>query len=271
MIITPKAWTQTSVALAVVLGMSGWISVASAAAVILSGTITSASGEKMGGVTVSAKGQGQTIATSVLTGEDGTYYFPALPAGKSRVGAQPLTYETAKDEIDLGATKRQDFKLDPIKDPERVVRQLPGDELLAALPGESPHDAQMKLIVRKNCTGCHSASFPLQHKFDEAGWSAIIDLMKRINVIGVEQGEKAKPDPTLEFHQKEFAAYLARARGPGPTSMKFELSPRPSGEAARAVYREYDVPLDHGPADGKLMSDGSDWSLGTPSNMNGAN
>src|SRR5262249_59762802 len=71
----------------------------------------------------------------------------------------------------------------------------------------------------------------------------------------------------LEYHQKELAAYLAKARGPGESAMKVKLEPRPSGEAARVVIREYDVPLDPDsnlPAD-FVQNDGSDWSLGTPS------
>jgi virginiamycin B lyase len=241
---------------------------AHAADLVLAGAIQSATGEKMGGVAVSAKGEGQTITTTVYTDESGNYYFPPMPAGKYRVWAQALTYGTAKSDVDLGAAKRQDFALKPMAD---FVRQLPGDEMLAALPDSTPEDARMKVVVRKNCTGCHSASFPLQHKFDEAGWTAVLDLMKQVNVLGTYQKEK-KPNENIEFHKKELAAYLARARGPGPTSMKFNLRPRPSGEAARVVFKEYDVPLEHGhgPEDGKLMNDGSDWSLGTPSGMNGA-
>src|SRR5262245_6046979 len=71
--------------------------------VILSGTVTSAVGEKMGGVTVSAKAEGQTITTSVFTDEAGGYYFPPLTSGKYRVWAQALSYETAKSTIDLSA------------------------------------------------------------------------------------------------------------------------------------------------------------------------
>src|SRR5438477_1374254 len=89
--------------------------------VILSGTITSAAGEKMGGVTVSAKAEGATVTTTVLTDEAGNYYFPPMPSGKYRVWAQALTFETAKGEVDLAAAKRQDFKLNTLKD---YVRQL---------------------------------------------------------------------------------------------------------------------------------------------------
>ncbi len=122
----------------------------------------------------------------------------------------------------------------------------------------------MKTQVRKNCTGCHAASYPLQHRFDAEGWSKVLDVMKHVNVLGVHFGADHKPTPNIEFHQKELAAYLARARGPGETSMKFKLRPRPSGEAARVVFKEYDFPMEHGHT---RANDGSDWSLGTPSEL----
>ena len=108
--------------------------------VILSGTVTSAVGEKMGGVTVSAKAEDQTITTSVFTDEAGGYYFPPLTSGKYRVWAQALSYETAKSTIDLSAAKRQDFVLKPAKE---FFPQLPGDVMLASLPGDTPDDFRM--------------------------------------------------------------------------------------------------------------------------------
>ena len=49
---------------------------------LLSGAISSPSGEKLAGVTVSAKQEGTTITTSVYTDESGNYYFPPLATGK---------------------------------------------------------------------------------------------------------------------------------------------------------------------------------------------
>src|SRR5258708_15394915 len=236
---------------------------AQAADALLSGSITSAAGEKLAGVTVSAKAEGATITTTVFTDEGGNYYFPALPTGKYRVWAQALTFATAKDVGDLAAAKHQDFRLAALPDFER---QLPGDLVIASLPDETPDDARMKNIVHNNCTGCHTPNYPLQHKFDAAGWSAIIDLMKHVNVSGVYLGPD-RINGVLDFNQKELAAYLARARGPGETSMKLKLRPRPTGEAARVVYKEYDVPAqaDAGMPAKYQLNDGSDWSLGTPS------
>jgi streptogramin lyase len=255
-----------AIALAIIFGAMTFLPGAAYADSLLTGAITSAAGEKMGGVTVSAKAEGSTITTSVFTDESGGYYFPPLPNGKYRVWAQALTYQGANGSIELKKkTTRRDFVLQPMKSQEDWIRQLPGDEFLAALPGDTPEDYRMKTQVRKNCTGCHSASYPLQHRFDEEGWNKILDLMKHVNVLGVYQGPEHKATPNIEFHQKELAAYLARARGPGESSMKFKLRPRPNGEAARAVIKEYDFPMEHGHA---ASMDGSDWSLGTKSSMN---
>jgi hypothetical protein len=240
-----------------------------AADALLAGTITSASGEKMGGVTVSAKPEGGTITTTVFTDETGNYYFPPLPAGKYRVWAQALSFETAKGEVDLAAARHQDFTLKPMKD---FFRQLPGDLAMASLPEDSADDRRLKKLVINNCTGCHTASYTLQHKFDETGWSAIIELMKHVNVSGVYLGPEHKAQGVLDYHQKELSAYLARARGPdapgpGDDATKIKLRPRPTGETARVVFKEYDVPVDPdlGVPNRDFSNNGSDWSLGTPS------
>ena len=237
---------------------------AKAADAILSGAITSAAGEKLGGVTVSAKPAGGTVTTTVFTDENGDYYFPPLPAGKYRVWAQAVSFATAKTEIELPAARKQGFVLNPMKD---FVRQLPGNVMLSALPEETEQDKRMKRMVRNNCTGCHTPSYILQHRFDEAGWNAIIELMKNANVYGTFVGNDRKPAGILDYHQKELAAYLARARGPGEGAMKFKPDPRPSGESARVMFKEYEVPLDpdSGLPSNFVQNDGSDWSLGTPS------
>src|SRR4029077_9223884 len=127
---------------------------------------------------------------------------------------------------------------------EATFKQLPGYLVLAALPEDTDADKRMKRIVRSACTGCHTASYPFQHKFDEKGWNAIIELMKNANVYGTYVGKDRPASGLLQHAQKELAGYLTRARGPGQSSMAVKLDPRPSGESARAVIQEYEVPLD---------------------------
>ena len=115
---------------------------------------------------------------------------------------------------------------------------MPPEMLAAALPEDTEADANIKRIFHNQCTGCHTPGYPLQFKFDEAGWNKIINLMKVVAGTGEYPGPNAKANGIIEYNQKELAAYLARARGPGETSMKFKDRPRPTGEAARVVWTD---------------------------------
>ena len=207
---------------------------------LLTGSITSASGQKLEGVQISAKKEGTTITTSVYTDQNGEYFFPAMADGKYQVWAQTLGFGTAKNAVDLTGTKHQDFKLAAITDPEERIRQMPPEMLAAALPDQTEADANIKRIFHNQCTGCHTPGYLLQFKFDEAGWNKVINLMKFIPNY---PSPDRKPNAIIEFNQKELAAYLARARGPGESSMKFKDRPRPTGEAARVTWTTYDLPL----------------------------
>jgi len=86
---------------------------------------------------------------------------------------------------------------------------------------------------------------------------------------GVYPGPAAKPNQILDRNQKQLAAYLARARGPGESSMKVAARARPTGEAARAVWTLYDLPLnpDAGIGTQYNPNDGTDWAMGTTSKL----
>src|SRR5881296_2452061 len=95
------------------------VTAAQAADQLLTGAISSRSGQKLEGVTVSAKMEGSTITTSVYTDQTGSYYFPPMSAGNYRIWAQALGFETAKSSVDLTAARHQDFVLGEITDPEK--------------------------------------------------------------------------------------------------------------------------------------------------------
>jgi streptogramin lyase len=254
-----------AVAGAVALATALWSAPTLAADAILSGQVKRPDGKPLEGVTISAKAQGSSITTSVFTDMDGYYYLPALPGGQYRLRAQAVIFGTQTAIVDANGKKNQDFALAPLTD---FVRQLSGADLLAAMPQDTPEDAAMHRILRSQCVACHSASYVLQHRFDEDGWSKILTLMKGVNVYGMKVERPVQA--VIDLNQKQLAAYLARARGPGESSMKFDkLRPRPTGETARVVFREYDVPInpEAGLPDKTTTNDGSEWSLGTPSGI----
>ena len=232
----------------------------------LSGAVAAAGGEKLSGVAIAAKLEGSTITTTVYTDAEGAYYFPPLAAGKYKVWANALGFEHADGGVDLSTPKKFDITLKPITDAETRWRQLPGDEMMAALPDATPQEANMKGVVHNNCTGCHTASYILQNRFDEEGWFKIIDLMKRLPGTGV-YNEKNPVNAVIDFNHQALAAYLAKARGPDSKPAVLRERPRPSGESARAVWTEYDMPVnpDSGLGLWQMTEDGSDWTAGTPS------
>ena len=109
---------------------------------MLTGSIASATGQKLDGVQVSAKKEGSTITTSVYTDQNGDYFFPPLADGKYRVWAQALGFQTATGAVDLTATRHQDLKLAAITDAEARYRQLPPEMMVAALPDATPERRQ---------------------------------------------------------------------------------------------------------------------------------
>src|SRR5258708_17287043 len=111
---------------------------------LLTGSITSASGQKLEGVQVSAKKEGSTITTSVYTDLNGEYFFPAMADGKYRVWAQALGFENSKGEGELTAAKHQDFKLAAITDPDQKLKQMPSGMLAPALADQTEPDPQVK-------------------------------------------------------------------------------------------------------------------------------
>ncbi len=213
----------------------------------LSGTIKSASGSPIEGVAVSAKAPGDLITTSVYTGADGKYFFPALKANKYKVWAQAVGLEYAETTADLtGAPAPVDFTM---KETTDIVLQLSGYQLMDALPEDTVAHRRGKVLFQKNCTYCHESAAALRDKFDQAGWEAI--------VLAMTNGFSRNPKP-LTPAQKELATYLTEMRGPGPSPMKPKVF-RPKGEALMAVTYEYDVEFDQG---GFSAHNGSDWRFG---------
>ena len=222
----------------------------------LSGATRATNGQPMEGVAVSARAAGATKTTTVFSDEEGDYFFPPLQRGQYRVWAQAVGFETAWDDVALNGRQGQvTFALNTIADP---APQLSGSEWLAALPEATKHQRRMKEIFRVNCTLCHSPNLPLQSRFDEQGWLAVIDSMLRLNrnTLGVRNAYS-----TTAFHREELAKYLASVRGPDSPPLAFKFHPRPMGDAARVVITEWDIPTANEP-DGLAWFNGSDWSEG---------
>lgn len=229
----------------------------------LRGSVQSASGKAVEGVVVSARSSGKTYTTSVFTDDRGEYSFPTLEKGRYRIWAQAVGFQTGRGEIEAGgaAPTVHDFKLQTLQD---FSKQLTGTEWYASLPEDTVADRRMKMIFRNNCSGCHTPSFILQNRFDQAGWRKIIDVMETVGIYGDPPRADRAPVPLIHQFKDELAAYLAKMRGPGPSPMKWSPLPRPRGEAAQVVITEYDYTSSANPNE-YVTADGSDWMEGAPS------
>jgi streptogramin lyase len=231
--------------------------------VLLTGRITSASGENMEGVTVSARQFGKTFTTSVFTDAAGEYYFPRLEEGMYNIWAQAVGYEAAilEDASLNGLVHQQDLVLQTMPNFEI---QLRGDEWMASLPEDTREDVKMKEVFRMTCYGgCHSPSHALKDRYDERSWKVILDMMMRQSSAGTYfTDEDRNVMPLLHYWKDELAAWLAKVRGPVPYPLELKPRPRPTGEETLAVFWEYDT---NKPGNGvPLYNDGSLWELGPP-------
>ena len=228
----------------------------------IQGNIKGADGSPMEGVLVSARASDKSYTTTVFTDRQGNYVFPPLDAGQYKIWAQAVGFEAGRSELALGAGRvDRSFTLTPIKEISRIVKQLSGTELLSSLPQETPADRRMVHAVKNNCTGCHTASFTLQNRWDARGWGAIVDLMTKFPSSGQPPAADAPGSPMMRAYRDELVEYLSRVRGATELAQVKPL-PRPTGEATQVVITEFDLPRTDMPL---MPFDGSDWSMGTPS------
>jgi streptogramin lyase len=245
----------------------------------LDGDVKATTGESLEGVAVSARAAGRTITTTVFSDAKGRYVFPALPVGKYKVWAQAEGYRAAKSDVDVATTTptRLTLKIEKFSRVEDVYPQLTSGEWLDTLPSGTAEERRMKEIFRLNCEECHALSVPLQRRFDEKGWSAIIAFMQQQDYDGWYPPDPSKPGfPTTvalneenHHYAAELAKYLAKNRGPTSPPLTPKLVPRPTGAAARVVITGYDIPPARTPNE-LSWHDGSIWSDGAATGAHGA-
>ena len=238
---------------------------------VIQGTVKSADGAPMEGVIVSARATDKSFTTSVLTDRQGNYVFPSLDAGQYKVWAQAVGFEAGKSEFALASARvDRNFTLTPNKEIAQTVKQMSGVEYLQSLPQSTPADRRMVHAYKNNCTGCHTASYTLQNRWDTQGWGVLVDLMtvfpsSGVPVPGLRPTPERPGNRMIAAYRDELAEYLGRARGATELST-LKLLPRASGDATQVVITEFDLPRTDRPLH---FDNGSDWSMGTPSRFVG--
>ena len=239
----------------------------SAQAQSLSGKVSSTEEGQMEGVLISAKKEGSTVTTTVVSNDKGEFSFPAgkLEPGKYNITIRAVGYTlVGPKSVDLGAAgATADVKLAKARS---IVSQLSNGEWMMSVPGQDSFKASFML----DCQGCHTLQrvFTSLHDADE--WKNVFTRMGRyapettpahpqLIVTGGARSERPRVPAAM---MQQAAEYLERVSlaNPDRTEYEFKTLPRPKGKATKVVITEYDLPRKEAqPHDVVITADGHSW------------
>jgi virginiamycin B lyase len=233
----------------------------------LSGQVSSAEEGMMEGVLVSAKKDGSTITTTVVSNDKGQFSFPAgkLEPGKYNITIRAAGYTLAGpktvDVATAGATA--DVKLNKARN---VAAQLTNGEWLASIPGEDRFKASFLL----DCQGCHTLQRVFTAVYNANEWKQVFTRMGRyapestpIHSQLIVQGGLRSERPRVAANMMDQAAeFLEKVSFANSSRPEYDLKtfPRPKGKATKVVITEYDLPRKEAlPHDVVVDTDGHAW------------
>ena len=185
------------------------------------------------------------VRTTVYTNAAGKFEFPEMQAGSYTLRiATPVPFKPyRRDSVSFdGGTKLEDIVLERVADSDNLPAspelesQLSSAELLWNLPGT----AEEKAMLQKNCSGCHSWQQIFRSRYDEHGWSLIVDRMMHFSGTAIAVRNRAMSDPDPEYNL--LVKFLTRVRSPNAQDAPLRVFPRPRGQATRVVVTEFELP-----------------------------
>jgi virginiamycin B lyase len=233
----------------------------------LSGQVSSAEEGAMEGVLVSAKKQGSTITTTVVSNDKGQFSFPAdrLEPGHYDITIRAAGYNlVGPKQVDVagGGAASADLKLAKAKS---IYGQLSSAEWLQSAPGND----QIKSFL-PDCVGCHTLQrvFSSIHTTDE--WKQVFARMGRyapesvptrpqLLLAGGPRSERPRVPAAMMDAAAEFLVN-ANVNNPDGEGFDFKRLPRPTGRATHVIVTEYDLPRKEAlPHDVIVDVDGHAW------------
>ena len=185
------------------------------------------------------------VRTTVYTNAAGKFEFPRMQAGSYTLRiATPVPFRPfRRDAVSIdGDTKLDDIVLERVANSDNLPAspelesQLSSAEILWNLPGT----AEEKATLQKNCSGCHSWQQIFRSRYDEHGWSLIVDRMMHFSGTAIAVRNRAMSDPDPEYTL--LVKWLSRIRGPNAQDAPLRVFPRPRGQATRVVVTEFELP-----------------------------
>ena len=217
------------------------------AAAALTGQVTSAEEGPMEGVLVSAKKDGSTVTTTVVSNAKGEFSFPAdrLSAGHYSIATRAIGYDLdGPKAVDIAAGgSKADIKLTKTKN---LVDQLSNAEWLLSAPG--PDNLKTNMGA---CVSCHTLQRVFASTHDPEEFKLLFKRMGSyspgstpLHLQPLLPGPRADraPVPANQFDAQ--ASWLSSVNLSTTDKRGFDLKtlPRPKGAATKVIYTEYDLP-----------------------------
>jgi len=249
-------------------------------AAALTGLVSSQDEGAMGGVLVSAKRAGSTMTVTIVSDADGRYSFPRsrLEPGAYSLRIRAIGYElesTVTVDITSHKTAQLDLKLRKTQD---LASQLSNGEWFMSWPGSD--ETKNGLL---NCTGCHGLEPIARSHYTASEWEKVLERMGRYAqgstrtrpqlrpnehgggfsnpILAQSMGGREGDRPVSQDRVARAVEYLAtinQSASHAPYPLK--TIPRPTGNAARVIITEYDLPRPETlPHDAAADSDGMIW------------
>ena len=244
---------------------------APASAAALTGTVRSVKEGLMEGVLVSAKRNGSTITTTVVTNAQGAYSFPRarLEPGQYSVSIRAVGYtldapaSKAPVQVAAGTAAQLNMNLRE-SNPLELALQLTDPEWQSSFPLTD----QQKFELR-DCSRCHTLQkvamstynkeqleWVLKRMVYSAGSSTMTFQLPPDQTATWGRAEWGEPS-ALHKRQAESVAAINLSEG----MWKYELKklPRPKGKETQVIYTTYDLPVKSRPHDTRMGLDGAIW------------
>ena len=213
----------------------------------LRGEVRSAEEGAMGGVTVTATRDKSTISVTAITGDQGSYSFPAdrLAPGTYGLTIRAVGYDLdgkATANVAAEQTATADLKL---KKTRNLIAQLTSAEWLASWPGT---DAEKRLVA--DCMSCHTLERIARSNHPAEEWVTIVPRMLRYaqNTTPLAPQMRTGESTGLLVQQPErlqrLAEYLASVNLSNSETFPYALKSlkRVSGKGTRAIITTYKLP-----------------------------
>jgi virginiamycin B lyase len=237
----------------------------------LAGTVRSTQEGPMEGVLVSAKRNGSTITTTVVTNAGGAYSFPRarLEPGEYGVSIRAVGYvlDAPSSKAAVNVTANSAAHLDLNLKQSNVLElalQLTDPEWLSSYPLTDAAKFELR-----DCSRCHTlqrASMSTYNK-DQLAW-----VMKRMVYSAGSSpmtfqlpGEQAKTWGRAEWgepsalHKRQAESVAAINLSAGTWKYDLKKFPRPKGKETQVIYTTWDLPVTSRPHDTRMGLDGAIW------------